>query len=126
MGLFNALMGNATSVSIDSLSKEFAPILCSGEEIVAAFAVIRDKWVFTNKRLILLDIQGITGKKREYHSIPYRSVEHFKVETAGTFDDDSEITLWIRGMKEPLQKELSRDIDIKHLQQLLAESILNV
>lgn len=125
MGLFDALLGNSSEVSVDSLTKEFRPILCNDERIVAAYVLIRDKWIFTNKRLILLDVQGMTGKKREYHTIPYRSIDHFKIETAGTFDEDNEITIWVRGMSEPLKKELSKNIDIKRLQQLLSEFILN-
>jgi hypothetical protein len=125
MGLFDVLMGNATEVSIESLSKEFAPILCENEQILEAFEVIRDKWIFTNKRLILLDIQGLTGKKREYLSIPYRSINYFRVETAGTLDDDCEISIWVRGMETPLKKELSRKIDVKRLQRKLAECVLN-
>ena len=125
MGLFDVLMGNATEVSVESLSQEFAPILCSDEQILEAFEVIRDKWIFTNKRLILLDIQGLTGKKREYLSIPYRSINYFRVETAGTLDDDCEISIWVRGMETPLKKELSRKIDVKRLQRKLAEYVLN-
>jgi hypothetical protein len=125
MGLFDALLGNASEVSISSLTEEFSPILCSGEQIVAAFEVIRDKWIFTNKRLILLDIQGLSGRKREYHTIPYRSIDHFSIETAGTFDDDSEIKIWVKGMREPLAKELNRKINVIRLQQLLAEFMLN-
>jgi hypothetical protein len=125
MGLFDALLGNASEVSISSLTEEFSPILCSGEQIVAAFEVIRDKWIFTNKRLILLDIQGLSGRKREYHTIPYRSIDHFSIETAGTFDDDSEIKIWVKGMREPLVKELNRKINVIRSQQLLAEFMLN-
>ena len=124
MGLFDKLMGNATEVSLDQIQSEFAPLLCSNEQIVAAFAVFRDKWVFTNKRLILLDIQGM-GSKRDDHSYPYRSIDHFRIETAGTFDDDAEITLWIKGLEQPLEKELSKSVDVKRLQQLLAEFVLN-
>lgn len=83
------------------LQKEYSPLLCEGERIERAYKLIRDKWVFTNKRLIIQDIQGVTGKKREYRSIPYRSVEHFLVETAGTFDADAEMKIWIRGCSAP-------------------------
>ena len=72
----------------------------------------------------MLDIQGLTGSKREYHSIPYRSIDQFSVETAGTFDDDCEMKLWIKGMTEPLKKEFKRGINVKALQQTLAKYIL--
>lgn len=124
MALFDKLMGNASSVNIDELSAEFATILVQGEVIESAFAVFRDKWVFTNKRPILLDIQGLTGSKREYMTIPYRSVDRFCIETAGTLDDDCEMKIWIKGMAEPLEKEFKRNTDIKGLQRALASHIL--
>ena len=124
MALFNHIFGNATEVSADELQKEFSEVLIDGEIIEAAFRIFRDKWIFTNKRLIMLDIQGLTGSKREYHSIPYRSIGQFSVETAGTFDGDCEMKLWIKGMVEPLKKEFKRGINVKLLQQTLAKYIL--
>ena len=124
MSLLNNLLGNATEVDIEELRKEFGEILIDGEEIEAAFRIFRDKWVFTNKRLIMLDVQGVTGSKREYRSIPYHSIDQFSVETGGTFDDDCEMKLWIKGMHEPLKKEFKRNVDVKALQRMLAKHIL--
>lgn len=124
MSLLDILMSNASSVNIDKLNKEFGEVLIEGEYIESAFAVFRDKWIFTNKRLILLDIQGLTGNKREYQSIPYRSINLFSIETAGTLDDDCEMKLWIRDMEAPLVKEFKRNTDLKGLQRTLAEHIL--
>ena len=124
MSILNNLFGNATEVDVEELRKEFGEILIDGEEIEAAFRIFRDKWVFTNKRLIMLDVQGVTGSKREYRSVPYHSINQFSVETGGTFDDDCEMKLWIRGMHEPLKKEFKRNIDVKALQRMLANHIL--
>ena len=124
MSLFDKLMGNATEVKISDLTNEFGPILIDCEEIESAFVVWRDKWVFTKKRLILLDIQGLTGSKREYMTIPYRSVDRYSIETAGTLDDDCEMKLWIKGMPEPLVKEFKRNTDIKGLQRALSKHVL--
>ena len=124
MSILNNLFGNATEVDVEELRKEFGEILIDGEEIEAAFRIFRDKWVFTNKRLILLDVQGVTGSKREYRSIPYHSIDQFSVETGGTFDDDCEMKLWIKGMHEPLKKEFKRNVDVKALQRMLAKHIL--
>ena len=124
MSLLNNLFGNATEVDIEELRKEFGEILINGEEIETAFRIFRDKWVFTNKRLIMLDVQGVTGSKREYRSIPYHSIDQFSVETGGTFDDDCEMKLWIKGMHEPLKKEFKRNVDVKALQRMLAKHIL--
>ena len=108
MSILNNLFGNATEVDIEELRREFGEILISGEEIETAFRIFRDKWVFTTKRLIMLDVQGVTGSKREYRSIPYHSIDQFSIETGGTFDDDCEMKLWIKGMHEPLKKEFKR------------------
>ena len=124
MSLLNNLFGNATEVDVEELRKEFGEILVDGEDIEAAFRIFRDKWVFTNKRLIMLNVQGVTGSKREYRSIPYRSIDQFSVETGGTFDDDCEMKLWIKGMHEPLKKEFKRNVDVKALQRMLAKHIL--
>ena len=77
MGIINNLFGNATSVDVAKLKEEFAMVMIEGEDIECAYEIFRDKWVFTNKRLIMLNVQGLTGSKREYHSIPYKSIKHF-------------------------------------------------
>jgi hypothetical protein len=66
-------------------------------------------YVFTNKRLILIDKQGMTGRKVDYHSIPYRAITQFKIETAGHFDLDAELKIWISGQDDPIEKELKKD-----------------
>lgn len=124
MSVFDKLLGNATEVKIDDISKEFEPILIDGEVVESAFCVIRDKWVFTNKRLILLDIQGLTGSKREYMTIPYRSVDRYSIETSGTIDEDCEMKIWIKGMAEPLVKEFKRNTNIAGLQRALSSHVL--
>ena len=124
MSILNNLFGNATEVDVEELRKEFGEILVDGEEIETAFRIFRDKWVFTNKRLIMLNVQGVTGSKKEYRSIPYHSIDQFSVETGGTFDDDCEMKLWIKGMHEPLKKEFKRNVDVKALQRMLAKHIL--
>ena len=123
MGLLSNLMGNASEVDPKELENEFSDILSDQEKIEAAFKIFRDKWVFTNKRLIMQDVQGMTGKKKEYHSVPYKSITHFLVETAGSFDADCEIKIWISGNPKPLEKELKKGIDVIGLQKILANYI---
>lgn len=121
MGFFSELMGNASELDSAALNQEFKDIICEGEEIECGFKVLRDKWVFTNKRLIMVDVQGLTGKKKEYHSIPYRSITHFAVETAGTFDADCELDIWISGSPEPYQYELSHKVNVVAIQKTLVK-----
>ena len=123
MGLLGGLMGNASEVDGDKLQKELADVLVAGEGVDSAYKVLRDTFVFTNKRLILIDRQGITGKKVEYLSVPYKSMVSFAVETAGTFDMDSELKIWISG-QGVLQKTFSKGSNIVKVQQSLAKYVL--
>ncbi len=121
MGLFDGLMGNASNVDKKDIMKDYEQLFVNGEEVNVAFKVIRDLFIFTDKRLILVDKQGLTGKKTSYHSIMYKSISHFSVETAGTFDMDSELKIWISGNLEPLvSKNFKKDSNIFEIQKVLA------
>lgn len=125
MGFFNAIMGNASEVDTQKIGEEYAHLLSPSERIERAYKLLRDLFLFTNKRLILVDFQGVTGKKVEYRSIPYRSITHFSIETAGHFDLDAELKIWISGMgDEPLAKKFNKSLDIYKLQSVLAEYVL--
>ncbi|WP_411170045.1 PH domain-containing protein [Clostridium sp. MB05] len=124
MGIFNALMGNASEVNVDELAKEYGKILSPSEKIERAYKLVRDLFIFTNKRLILVDKQGMTGKKTEYHSIPYKSITHFSIETAGHFDLDAELKIWISGTALPIEKQFNSSLNIYELQALLADYCL--
>jgi hypothetical protein len=77
MGVISAITGNAGEVNVKKFAAEFEPILAPGEELLRAYQVIRDTFVFTNKRLILVDVQGGTGSKAEYMTIPFSSILRF-------------------------------------------------
>lgn len=99
------------------------PILIQGETIVAAFQSIRDMIVFTNKRIISINVQGITGKKKDFTSMPYSKVQVFSVETAGTFDLDSELELWFSGVGK-LKFEFTAGTDVTAICRLVSSFIL--
>jgi len=122
--MLDGILGNARELDPIELSKEFEPVLIEGEEIERAFKLIRDLYVFTNKRLILVDKQGTTGKKVEYHSIPYDKITHFAVETAGRFDRDAEMKVWVSGSDHAITKEFKKGTDIIGVQKTLAQYIL--
>lgn len=124
MGFLDGLMGNASEVSLPEVQKEYAKVLAPGESIEKAYRLVRDMFIFTNRRLILVDKQGITGKKIEYHSIPYRSITHFSIETAGSFDLDAELKIWISGSPVPVQKQFNKSLNIYELQSVLAAYVL--
>lgn len=98
-------------------------LLVNGEEIVFTFVSMRDKLVFTNKRIISINVQGLTGKKVDYSSIPYSKIQAFSIETAGTIDLDSELDVCISGLGK-IRFELSGKSDIKGLGKHLANCIL--
>ncbi len=95
------------------------PILIVGEEIVSCFRGGRDFVVFTNKRLIAVNVQGMTGKKRDFTSLPYGKIQAFSIETAGTFDLDAELELWFSGLGK-VRLEFKGNTDIRVIGQMIA------
>jgi hypothetical protein len=125
MGLFSALLGNAGSVSQEELTKNYGQLLTEGEEIELGFKLIRDTFVFTNKRLILIDVQGLTGSKTEYKTITYKSISRFSVETAGMFDLDAELKIWISSEVQPsIKKQFNKSVNVYDVQKVLAHHVL--
>ncbi len=82
-------------VPINEFIKLIDSMLISNEQIIDSYKGIRDSIVFTNKRIITINIQGLSGKKKDFTSIPYKNIQTYSLETAGTFDLDSEFTIWI-------------------------------
>ncbi|OAT72204.1 PH domain-containing protein [Parageobacillus thermoglucosidasius] len=124
MGLLDGLMGNATKADINEVEKELEAIITESEKVELAFKLVRDLIVFTNTRLILIDKQGMTGKKVEYLSIPYKSISRFSIETAGHFDLDAELKIWISSAIEPtISKQFRKDKSIYDIQKALASYI---
>jgi hypothetical protein len=124
MGLLDGILGNASEIDASEVQGDFAQVLASGERIEKAYQLIRDLFVFTNKRLILVDKQGLTGNKVEYHSLPYKNITHFSVETAGHFDLDAELKVWISGSPMPIQKRFNKNLNIYEVQSVLASYVL--
>lgn len=125
MGILDGLLGNASEADIRGTEKDLQNILIANERVEQAYKVIRDLMVFTTKRLIIVDKQGVTGKKTDYHSIPYKTITHFSVETAGTFDLDAELSIWVSGSSTPISKEFRKDKSIYDVQKVLASYVLD-
>ena len=121
MGLLDTLLGHAGEKDIVDLHDEFGPLLAQGEALQRAFGFVRDLIVFTDRRMIMVDKQGVTGSKVQYLSIPYRSVVMFSVETAGHFDMDSELRIWLSGQSAPISRTLGRDSGVREILALLAQ-----
>ena len=99
------------------------PLLVSGEEIISEYQAIRDFVVFTNKRIIAVNVQGLTGAKKDFTSIPYSKIQVFSVETAGTFDLDSELEVTISGIGT-VKFDFSGASNIVEIGKLIAEFVL--
>lgn len=124
MGLFNAILGNASEVNTESLSQEFQPILIDGEIIEKGYKVIKDMFVFTNKRLILVEKQ-LVGTKADYLSIPYYNIKKFSKESAGILDMDAELKIWLVGEINPISKQFGKGgNNINEVYQILSQHIL--
>lgn len=125
MSLFNKLLGNASEVSTEKLKEKYGRLLISNEQIELRFALFRDVFMFTNKRLILIDVQGLTGSKIEYKSMPYKSISRFSLETSGTFDLDAGLKIWISSENIPtVSKKFNKSINVYEVQQYLAEKVM--
>jgi Bacterial PH domain len=110
-------------IALSDVDAKVAQMLVAGEEVVAAFKGIRDSAVFTNKRVISIDVQGITGKKIEYTSLPFSKVQAFSVETAGSFDFDCELDLFFSGLGK-IRFEIKGNFDILKINTLISNYIL--
>lgn len=125
MGIFSAILGNAGSISQEDLLKKYDKLLINGEVIELGFKLIRDTFIFTDKRLILIGVQGITGSKTEYKSISYKSISRFSIETPGTFDLDAELKIWISSEQNPsIIKQFNKSVNVYEVQKVLAYHVL--
>ena len=119
MGLLDGILGNASKVDVGEATQEYSRLLGEGERIRVAYLLIRDVVLFTDRRLITINKQGLSGRKVAYHTIPYRNIVHFVVETAGTFDLDAELRIYLSGRPEPIQQQFSKGVNVYEVQALL-------
>lgn len=120
MGWLSGLLGNASQADAADVEEELSHVLAEGETVERAFQLVRDFILFTNRRFLLVDKQGVTGRKTEYHSVPYRAITHYSVETAGHLDLEAELKVWVSGLAEPIQKRFTRGQTIFEVQKSLA------
>lgn len=100
-----------------------AAMLVDGEAIFASFKSVRDMVIFTDKRIIAVNVQGMSGAKKDFTSLPYSKVQVFSVETAGKFDNDCEMELWFSGLGK-VRFEFKSNFDIRSFNKLLSKYVL--
>lgn len=114
---------SVTEKVINEDGKElFEMFLAKEEPIVLFYRHTRDKVIFTDRKIIAIDIQGLTGKKKEFRMFPYSKITSYSVETAGTFDWDSDLKIWISGVGV-FGVKLGKKIDIKEIGKFLSEKV---
>jgi hypothetical protein len=124
MGILSGALGNASEISVDKIQSEYAPMLIESETILKAFKVIRDTMIFTTKRVLMVDKQGVTGTRAEYMTIPYTRINRFAKESAGILDIDASLKIWVTGQSDPLVIDFKRSNAINEIYQLLSEQVL--
>ena len=124
MGILSGALGNASEIPVDKIQSEYAPMLIESETILKAFKVIRDTMIFTDKRVLLVDKQGVTGTRAEYMTVPYTRINRFAKESAGILDIDASLKIWVTGQSDPLVIDFKRSNAINEIYQLLSEQVL--
>lgn len=110
--------------NIDSLiMPSIGPLLLDDEKIINVYTALRDYMVFTDKRIIAVNVQGFTGSKKDFTSMPYSKIQLFSIETAGTFDLDSELELCFSGVGT-IKFEFSKDKEVTEIAKTIANYVL--
>lgn len=115
----NGSVFKLSAANLQELGPQVAELLIPGEQLVSGFKALRDFVVFTDKRLIVVNVQGLTGKKRDFTTLPYNKIQAFSVETAGTFDTDAELDLWFSGLGK-VRLEFKGQVDLRAIAKLIA------
>ena len=119
----NASFVKLRPVSDREFSNMISPMFIGGEQIIQTFKGIRDGVVFTNKRIITVNVQGLTGTKKDFTSLPYSKIQAYSVETAGIFDMDSELDLWFSGMGR-VRFEFAASANVSEICRVISENTL--
>ncbi|WP_435298744.1 PH domain-containing protein [Timonella sp. A28] len=109
--------------SLDSVLPEISPLLLENEQPYVAFKGMRDYVVFTSKRLITVNVQGMTGKKKDFTSLPYSKIQAYSIETAGTFDLDGELELWFSAVGR-VRLEFRGGVNLSAINRIIAQGLL--
>lgn len=116
---------NLKPISVESIRGEVNGLLINGEEAVMAFQTVRDQLIFTNKRIIAIDVQGITGKKKSYSSMPYAKIQYFAIQTPGfleAFPDSELFLMFNNGFTAKF--EFKGNVDIGIIGRMISEFVL--
>lgn len=119
----NGTFAKLKQVDPNTVIKDIQPLLVTNEQVLSAYKGIRDYVVFTDKRVISVNVQGMTGKKKDFSSLPYSKISAFSVETAGVLDMDSELEMYFSGLGK-VKFEFSGQSNIVQIGQIIANYTL--
>ena len=114
---------NLKEINIKDVRPEVGKLLIEGEEIKCAFNTIRDQVIFTNSRIFVVNVKGLSGKKIAYFSYPYSKIQYYGIETAGILDIDSELLLTFSN-GHILQFDFKSNVDIRMINSLISKYVL--
>ncbi len=120
MGLLSPARDRIDPVAHRKEHSAWGRLLGAGEQVLEVFRLTRCSFVFTNRRLVVVD-EAISGRQVEYTSLPYRSISHSSVEAAGAFSPDADLRLWVLGRSTPLERQFGPDVDVYAVQALLVQ-----
>ncbi len=121
-GIENMAFLKLRPVSDSKLTELVKPLLCEGEPIFQQYQGIRDGILFTDRRVIAVNTQGILGKKKEFVILPYRCVQAYSIQSAGLMDFDSEMKLWFAGLGI-VTFELFAGADLVQLSRIISDAL---
>ena len=110
-------------VNNNIFASTITPMFVPGEEIISTYQTVRDDVVFTNKRIIAINVQGITGKKKDFTSLPYSKIQAYSVETAGVLDLDSELEIWFSGLGK-VKLEFTANANVAEICKMISLHVL--
>ena len=120
----NGFFARLRKVDADTFGNMTDDIFVNGEQVIGAYQSVRDGVIFTNKRIITINVQGITGKKKDFTSIPYSKISCFSLETAGVFDLDAELEIYMSGVGK-LKFQFTGSTDVKQICKVISTYALS-
>jgi len=116
---------NLKPIRVDTVKGEVNGLLIGGEEVVMAFQTVRDQLIFTNKRIIAVDVQGITGKRKSFSTMPYSKIQYFSIQTPGFGELIPDSELFIMFSNTFTAKfEFKGGVDIGKIGRMISEYVL--
>jgi hypothetical protein len=125
MSFFSNLLNNSGILENSKIAKDFGRLFLENEEIQVGFKLNEDTFIFTSRRLVLVDLKRGDDNVINYLSIPYARISNFSIEVKKVFGSKANLKIWMNGESEPkIDKEFNKSVDVYEVQKILAEYVL--